>query len=156
VRLTAYCTFIALLVQLELAIASVYVKQVGVDMVRVAVCLSVSLSASIALCIVWVPRTALILHEKLQSSNTDESVASDGLRAKNNSNKSGSRPNEHKVEADVIVPLGALFSVPNRASNLGLLRISSAGTDRRGTPDSPRSRSSGSNTAGQAVADSKL
>jgi hypothetical protein len=125
-------------------------------MVRVAVCLSVSLSASIALCVVWVPRTALILNEKLQSSSADESVTSDGPKAKNTSYKSGSKPNGRKGEGEVAVPLGALFSVPDRASNLGLLRVPSAGADRRGTPDSPRSRSSGSNSAGQAVDASKV
>jgi hypothetical protein len=144
-------------VQLELVITSLYVDKFGLDMVRVIVCLSVSLAASISLCIVWVPRTAIILNEKLQSASADDPPnGSDAkIQSPYSSRNCASRPNGPKPEIEVVTSLEALLTnVPSRASASDLLRISTkASSSHNNTPkySEEADRSSGRHSVGQTA-----
>jgi hypothetical protein len=158
IRVTTYSTFLALVVQLELVIASLYVDNFGLDMVRVTVCLSVSLVASISLCIVWVPRTAIILNEKLEASIADDPTSGSDARIQSphSSHKRASRrPNDPKAEVEVVTPLEALFTnMPSRASASGLPRMSTKANSLRNNPPKhgdEADRSSGSHSVGRTA-----
>jgi hypothetical protein len=123
--------------------------KLGLDMVRVTVCLSVFLAASISLCIV--------LNEKLQSSSADDPPnGSDAkIQSPHSSHKSASRPNGPKPEIEVVTSLEALLiNVPSRASASGLLRISTkASSSHNNTPKhgEEADRSSGRHSVGQTA-----
>jgi hypothetical protein len=74
----------------------------------------------------WIPKTALILNEKIHSSGTVESPKTSRSAAgvqSHSSRKGASKANQPNPEegAEVVVPFEALFSnVPNRASTSGI------------------------------------